>query len=802
MKRKNLEIFLDAGILLTGLLLLIIVLSGGFELHIGDKTLGLRSFRNPLILFLILFAIRSLKFGNPFSRIVSKYQGAAGVWAVIFAIFALISIYLASVIVVAASNNQPELSMDLQQAKGSTSATSFHINGDKIRLKSLGQHKLEFQLASGDVSDFAKIRFNFDRDAGNGTQNLTSLNLVYKNADGDVIRGLARVNIVKGIFIYDLPLVDNDFDTIHVVLVSNFQQVNAEITKISLLPPDAFDYKYFASALALIIAFLLIFPGLLIVSILTARGPTATVLLTTFFAASLCYYLCLYLVLELSYLLQYSQPGILITGAMLLSIASLVYLNFRQDRFRTLNDYIYTARIPFSLFTLILLLLTAYSSFDTVFPFQNLGWQSISGPKTFNVFSAHDNYFQFANGRVIAENLPFSDEYGVRGQSRPLFFYAEDREILPGVIYSVFRSFISVFDSLVGKSYFTYTIFGIAMNLMIIFPLLVLARRFVTLSSIAVVIIAALLFGNAVLIAQSSLTWFKFCGAALFLSGLVILINDRSGYRPWLLGGLCFGLAVNMHSAVALGIPFYFLWLLYQKGKEEGFSLLSWLSGPTLLVITFMIVNLPWKLVKKIYLHDSIVLPVTFLFGGYEKNNNLVESGILFFQSVPLAEQISFRMQRLLLSFRLDEAGIFWQQLTGEDFSAFLSYWTHLEFGYTVFFYYPLLLILLLGFIVKKMPVQMNWPFSTGMTMKGTGHNRELISLIVIGIVTQLMIVFASYNHADAADIGWAQPLGVTLLVYSGLLLLILQQKGLAFLLIIYTIFSYFRLFLSYANIP
>jgi hypothetical protein len=207
-------------------------------------------------------------------------------------------------------------------------------------------------------------------------------------------------------------------------------------------------------------------------------------------------------------------------------------------------------------------------------------------------------------------------------------------------------------------------------------------------------------------------------------------------------------------------------------------------------------------LVKKFYLHDSISLPTTFLFGGYQKNNSLFDSAILFFQKVPLAEQISFRIQRLLLSLRLDEASLLWQELIGNDFSSFLHYWTHLEFGYTIFLYYPLLLILLLGFILEKTPVHMTWPNVIGMRMNGKGLNNELISLIVIGILTQLMFVFISYNYSDASDIGWAQPLGVTLFVYLGLTMLILQKKGLAFLLIIYTLFSYFRLSWTYVNMP
>jgi hypothetical protein len=606
---------------------------------------------------------------------------------------------------------------------------------------------------------------------------------------------------VKGVFVYDLPLVDKQFDSIHVKLINNTEKVDAQIVEISLHSPHVSDSKYFTSILAVIIALLLLAPGLLIVSILSTRKRSVTVVLYSLFAASLCYYLVLYGLLELSFLLELNEPGNLLLTGLLLSIACLLYLNFKQDRFESLNYYIYSARTPLTLFIIILLLLTLYISVDTPYPFQNLGWQSISGPKTFNVFSAHDNYFQFANGRVIAEQLPFSDEYGVWGQTRPLYFYAEDREILAGVIYAVFRSMGSAVSIVVGNSYMSYTIFGVAMNLMIIFPIIALAQRYVDLKSeLLVILLVLILFANGVLIAQSSLTWFKFSGAALFLSGLVILLGDRANLQSWLLAGLCFGLAVNMHAGVALGIPFYFLWLLYQKGKEENFSILPWLSGPVLLMITFMIINLPWKLVKKLYLHDSIELPTTFLFGGHQKNNNLVDSAILFFQNVPVAEQISFRLQRLLLSLRLDEAGILWQELTENDFVSFLSYWTHLEFGYTVFLYYPLLLILLLGYILEKIPLQMNLPNAIGMRMNGKGRNKELIRLIVIGILTQLMFVFISYNYSDASDIGWAQPLGVTLFVYLGLTMLILQKKGWAFLLFIYTLFSYFRLSWTYVN--
>jgi hypothetical protein len=359
-----------------------------------------------------------LRYGKPFSYLPWKLQGAKGIWVILSIVVVLIIFYLASMAMLATSDSQPERIINLQQASRLSPASSFNISNGRIRIKSDEQYLSEFQLPPGETSGYSKIRFSFDRDAGTGTKNLTGLDVTYESADGEVIKGLSRIRIIRGVFVYDLPLVDKEFDSIHVILKSNTEKVDAQLLEISLHSPDVSDYKYFTSVLAVIIALLLLAPGLLIVSVLSKGKRSVTVLLYSLFAASLCYYLVLYGLLELSFLLDFNKSGNLLIVGLLLSIAGLLYLNFRQDRFDTLNYYVYSARTPLTLFIIILLLLTLYISFDTPHPFQNLGWQSISGPKTFNVFSAHDNYFQFANGRVIAERLPFSDEYGVWGQAR------------------------------------------------------------------------------------------------------------------------------------------------------------------------------------------------------------------------------------------------------------------------------------------------------------------------------------------------------------------------------------------------
>jgi hypothetical protein len=378
------------------------------------------------------------------------------------------------------------------------------------------------------------------------------------------------------------------------------------------------------------------------------------------------------------------------------------------------------------IFIVILLLLTAYISFDTPYPFQNLGWQSISGPKTFDVFHAHDNYFQYANGRVIAENLPFSTEYG----DRRLIYMPEDREILPGVIYAVFRSIYSAVSPYIGNSYMSFVIFGVAMNLMVIFPIIALARRYIDIKSGIFLIV--LLFGNAVFIVQPSLTWFKFCGAALFLSAILILLRDRHNLQSWLLAGLMFGLAANMHAAVSIGIPLYFLWFVYQRGRETHFQPTRWLYGPILLVAVFVLVNLPWKLIKKYYLQDSIDLFATFFFAGYKINGSLLDSAVLFFNNIPLNEQVMFRLDKLIQAFRLEEVFKLPGLMQESGLEEFFLQWTQYEVGYTVFLYYPLLLLLMISFLTKKAGLQV---LPTGATIPGfagKGKNSELKSLIVL----------------------------------------------------------------------
>ena len=788
MKDRKIASLLDAGIIIFGLVLLVILVSGGIQLSIGDHTIGLRSYRNPLLLLIVFTSIRTWLYGKPFTQLASRLKGSEGVWILLFSVSIFILIYLASINIMAAAINQESLSFNLESAEEITPASSIAIQKGNLALKYSNEHIVEFLLPVGDVSKYNKIRLSFSKDKDRG--GLRKLHIIYERSLDGARTGIAVIPISREKYVFEAPLMGNQFDTIRVKLESSPGDVNTEIIDVSLLSSEVSDYRGFTSVITVITGFVLLLPGLLIVSALTFRKQSVTVLFYSLFAASLVCFFLLYLLLELSFKLQVQEPGGLLLAAFLIIIASLVYLNYRRDQFASLNNYLYSARVPLFLFFTILLLLITYISYDSLLPFQNLGYQSISGPKTFQAFLAHDNYFQYANGRVIAENLPFSVEY----EGRRLFYMAEDREILPGVIYAVFRSIYGAIAPFVGSSYMTFVILGVAMNLMVIFPIIALASRYFYIKSDAFII--ALIFGNAVFIVQPSLTWFKFCGAALFLSAVLVLLRDRKYLHSWLLAGLIFGLAANMHAAVSIGIPLYFLWFVYLRGREVNFKPAIWLGGPALLVFIFMLINLPWKLVKKFYLRDSIDLFATFFFAGHKANNSLLDSAVLFFKSIPIHEQISHRLDSLIQAFRLGEISILTARLGEAGFEEFLLLWSQEEVRYTVFLYYPLLLLLAFSSVIKS-----NHFPASGTAVSGfpdRGRNIELKSLILIGLATHLMFIVAAFSYNHAPDVSWSQPYGVTILVYLGMILFVLQNRFLAGLLTLYVLFTYYRLYLAY----
>ena len=690
----------------------------------------------------------------------------------------------------------PAVEVDIQGAYGFNPPEVFQFDDGKVKISHESLHLAAFRLDLKNSQDYDKLRIHFSNESGRRLKNISFIQIIFENSKtaGKVVANRSA-RVVKPLIIYDIPLIKRDFDSVVVLLRGNRNVVDEEIEKIQLLGNEFQDQTVVPFFLIVLLSIMLLMPGSLVISWLTAKNQSHEWFLMGLGVASLVYYIGLYLVLEMSFRLGFESADLPVFVAFVLSLGLLLYANFKTDRFSTLNNYLYTNKTILCIFLVVLILLMIFVAHDTVYPFQNFSWQSISGKKTFNTFAGHDNYFQFANGRVIQENLPFSAEYGPwEGNEKPLLFSVADREILPGVIYAVFRAIIAFVNPDIGKSFIVYTIFGIAMNLMMIFPILVLAKRYMSVNSQWLLFF--ILLCNAMFIAEASLTWFKFSGAALFLSAIAILLFDRSKLQYWLISGLCLGLAANMHPAVAIGIPFYYLYFVFLHAKQNQFRLFRFLPGPLILFIVFVLVKLPWSLVKQYSLNESVRLAATHLFGGYGKNKSLLESATIFFQKVPLSEQLPVRVDRVITSFRLDELTELLGQFTQSNYWIWLKNWSLLEFGYTIFVYYPLLLLLVIGFIINKITLAVTHDNNKWLDNRTEQPVSELKWLIWIGVLTQLTYSFASYSHYVAPDVGWHQPLGVTVLIQLGLILLLLRHRIMWIIAFLYTVFSAWRLYM------
>jgi len=413
------------------------------------------------------------------------------------------------------------------------------------------------------------------------------------------------------------------------------------------------------------------------------------------------------------------------------------------------------------LFGLLVLLCTHIITYDLDLPFQNLHYKSISGPKTFGATSSHDNYFQFVNGKAIAENEPFSKYY----HGGRLFYQPQHRTMLPGVIYSVFRKGITALSDYTGRSYLTYTLLGLVCNLMVLFPLAVIARRYFTIP--AVVILTALSI-NAFVLVNYWITWYKFAGGALILAGIAALLSDRQRTSQWLLAGALLGVGANMHSGNVLAVPMLFLLFLYwHLRRQSGLSYRS-LYAPLALVLAFVVINLPWAVIKEMFFDNKNVLLYTFFFGGKMHRDGILATIPLFLDAYPLSEQLQFRVNNFINAFHFRDISGLSKALMAGRFDYFFVRWNQIEFSRIAFDIYPPLLFLAGNALLNRIQNSPRPPASTLAV--------ERNQVLAAAVTTVFLIIVTAYASFPP-DNNSAQPMGNTLLILTLLTGLVFQSR-------------------------
>jgi len=518
-----------------------------------------------------------------------------------------------------------------------------------------------------------------------------------------------------------------------------------------------FGKEFYLYLIAFGILCLLVLPGtFLYVLLVPERRQNSNHYLLLFFTFTLLFYISLYLCLY-GAISMGLHTGHTVLASFFILASTLVFTVWKKGRVRHAISCLKNEKQSMTIYLLIVLVSTVlFTRFaHHPFSFSSINWNSVDAEVTFSKFSAHDNMFQYVNGKVIAEDELFSKYYA----NRNLTYNVQEREMLPGVIYGVFRSMLSAISQYIGKSYLTYSLLGLAMNAMVIFPLIVLYRRYFHPCSESIFIF--LLSCSTFVLPNYYFTWFKFSGAALFISGVALLLLNKKGLSSWLIAGLLFGLSCNMHAGNALGIPVILLWIMFLTAREKQSFLRGGLLYPFLLTMVFIITLLPWSIVKSFHFPDQHTLIKEHFFYRYGRGESLLTAAKIFFAKIPLADQLDYRLHNIAKSFRLNEIGSLITLFQNGESRNLARQWNNLEFVFLIFSLYPLVII---GFLSKLFQRLTN---QSGVTRQPTYYrtslSTETTTFLLLNFVTLWAIIFVSYNGNP--DLTFHLPMGIILLV-------------------------------------
>jgi hypothetical protein len=645
----------------------------------------------------------------------------------------------------------------LDQAYELNAVTGIASTADGVEV-AMRNEDAHFSVPFSGRLENAKLRLDFAR-----LENVAEIQVFYA-MDGHPYA--AKRQILLSVpkhhpLVFDFPLPDGDYQSLRLDFNLSDDTGRATFSRAVVMARSPADTALAPYLLALLLVALTIVPGTLVYGLFAREDRSKETFLATVAGTAALFFVLAYLLLFAIDAAGLHALRWLFTGAFLLLLAAPAFVLARRRRLGAAFSSLRLAWPEVALYALVVLICTFIVSHDTELPLTNLSYESVSGPKTFEAFRAHDNYFQYANGSAIAQNLPFKNWYG----GGRLIYQPQDRTMLPGVMYGVAQRLLSDFSVPVGQSFLAYTIFAICLNALVLLPLAVLARRLVPAAPWGPVLVA--LSVNAFVLVNFYYAWFKFAGAALFLGAVAVLLLDHRRLRSWALAGLLFGLSANMHAGNALGIPLIFLWFAWRVLRNAGLP--RAVLNPAVLCLVFVAANLPWGVVKHVYMPDDQALLKSFFLAGKDDPRGLLASAKLFFEEVPLERQIDWRLGRLAESFHLKDLADLAHLLRHGEWRELAGRWNQLEFSRFAFVVYPSLAFLLLAWLTQK----------TGLSRRPAAKLApEARTLAVLGFASVLAIVIGAYGRSSP-DVNHAQSMGVILLIHLILVGAVLQSNAL-----------------------
>ncbi|MHB8879658.1 MAG: hypothetical protein ACYC8T_38710 [Myxococcaceae bacterium] len=252
-------------------------------------------------------------------------------------------------------------------------------------------------------------------------------------------------------------------------------------------------------------------------------------------------------------------------------------------------------------------------------------------------------------------------------------------------------------------------------------------------------------------------TWFKFAGAALFLTGARLLLEDPRGVFRWALSGLLFGLACTLHLGNLLGLPLLVGWLSVRAMRG---SPRRWRAalGPLLLCAGVVGFQLPWGVVKAVYLHSDNTLLVQHFFDGRHHPRGVLASAAEFGRETPLRRQLTVRLGRLGEAFRARELREWASQFGARRLREQLKVYTALELRHVAILFYPALAFLAAAGLDARRRRRGDGPAPGADSLL-----REERWLVLLSAATVLALVLSTYGVFEP-DLNHSLPNGPILL--------------------------------------
>jgi len=559
------------------------------------------------------------------------------------------------------------------------------------------------------------------------------------------------------------------------------------IDKIEIVPLEYLDSKYFLYVLSGFLLMMFLIPGFFAYSVFFEGGEKVK-LLALLTPLSIFYFLILYLVLILVQKWSSSSLSeILLATYIAFNLSCIAWLSIKK-RLGVLASNFRLIRLEMLAIFIVIVCVAIIITTNLDLPLYTFTYGQLRH-LTYGAFGAHDPIIQYVNGIAIFHDEPFSNYY----KHHRLFYGVQDRGIITGVMYAVMRGIASPLNSNVAYSYSFYTLFGSALNTLVLLPLFAL-HKYLFSGKQRPLLILFLISASPFLVTNYFLTWYKLAGAGLVISGLVLLLLDKNSIKQWIVAGVLWGLATNFHPSLALALPVLTIWLLCRFWHSRERRILPVACAFFALVGAFVAMNMPWTIVKSTHFEDTNRLFREHFLANqsYDKEHGVVGSIGQFMGRYTLDQQISTRYKRLEKSLRIEEIKSLVKSTSNEKWESVFTKWNLIEAAYSIYVFVPTIILIGISSLLTRLLPATSW---NEPLIK---HRLDFRWLLITQVLTIFLVIIGSFGK-NSPDLTWNLPMSCMVIV---LYLLVHRTIAIgkigAALIVMYSLFVYFRLFFQY----